>query len=235
MDRRKISIQDVFEGTGISRNTISQLYNGKSKGIQFSTLTKLVDYFDVDLEEIFTEVTDYNQLLFDVEFNVTSDIEEILKGSLQITPENLASRIDESELFATILFIPTKYEKLKYSIVEFRLPLYISYNASKNVLWLFCEREYAFDDIEDRGDDPYNYESKYNEFIRDNTEKEIEETFLSIVGYIARELSFRKNPEYFGFQSDFGNRNLIYLWPSDTVLNEKNSKLYIKSKYGENL
>lgn len=41
MERQGVSIQDVYKLTGVSRNTISLLYNGKSKGIQFETLHKL--------------------------------------------------------------------------------------------------------------------------------------------------------------------------------------------------
>lgn len=233
MDEQHKSIQDVFEGTGISRNTISQLYNGKSKGIQFSTLTKLVDYLEIYPEEMFTEVTDYKSLKFDVDFSSSENVQAILDGSFQLTTsEKLEEQIDEGELFAMALFIPAKYEKEDYAITEFKLPLYISFDSTGNVLWFSCKRDFAVEDIEDDGNDYLNYESKYNNFVRENNPKEIEDTFLNIIGYIVRRLTFKKKPAYFGFQTDFGNSSLIYLWQSDIVLDEKRSLSYINLKYG---
>ncbi|PEH04884.1 hypothetical protein CP356_01920 [Lactobacillus sp. UMNPBX5] len=232
MDEQHKSIQDVFEGTGISRNTISQLYNGKSKGIQFSTLTKLVNYLEIYPEEMFTEVTDYKDLEFDIDFNDSKNVQDILSPSFKITPDKLEDKIDEGDLFATILFIPSKYENEKYAVIEFKMPLYITFNSTGDVLWLSCNRDFATDDLEDDGDDYASYESKYNNFVRENGPKEVEDTFLSIVGYIVRKLSFKKEPAYFGFHTDFGNLDNVYLWQADTVLDEKKSLSYINLKYG---
>lgn len=49
---RGLSIKDVHEGTGLSRTTISNLANGYSKGIEFDTLQKLVDFFQCEITEI---------------------------------------------------------------------------------------------------------------------------------------------------------------------------------------
>ncbi|MCI1921768.1 MAG: helix-turn-helix transcriptional regulator [Liquorilactobacillus nagelii] len=58
MSSHHLSIQDVSTMTGISRNTISQLYNGKSRGIQFETLDKLCFHLECepnDLIKIFPD------------------------------------------------------------------------------------------------------------------------------------------------------------------------------------
>lgn len=52
MDDKEISIQELSELTELSRNTISQMYNGKSKGIQFETLDKLLDSLSLTVQEL---------------------------------------------------------------------------------------------------------------------------------------------------------------------------------------
>lgn len=46
MAERGFSIKDVREKTGLSRTTISNLYNGYSDGIKFNTLEALCDLFN---------------------------------------------------------------------------------------------------------------------------------------------------------------------------------------------
>ncbi len=233
MNNLGLSIQDVYEGTGISRNTISQLYNGKSKGIQFSTLTKLVDYLDVAPEELFTEVTDYKKLEFDVEFSNNIVVKKIINKSFPITSRNLNDLVSNFEYFAMVLFIPSEYENEDFAVVDFKLPIYLNFNYSGNTLWIFCDRDRAVEDVDDRGND-YEYikhETNYNEFIRANSEKDIENTFLSIVSYISNKILFHSTPEYIGFKSNFGNSKIIYLWQSDLIFNDEKQKSYIKSKY----
>lgn len=50
-DRRK-NIQKVAEETGLSRNTISMLYNEKAKRIDFQTLDKLCECLNCDVADI---------------------------------------------------------------------------------------------------------------------------------------------------------------------------------------
>lgn len=50
-DRRK-NIQKVAEDTGLSRNTISMLYNEKAKRIDFQTLDKLCECLECDVADI---------------------------------------------------------------------------------------------------------------------------------------------------------------------------------------
>lgn len=52
MAKNEINITELHKATGISRNTISAIYNNTAKGIQYDTLDKLCTYFNVDSNEI---------------------------------------------------------------------------------------------------------------------------------------------------------------------------------------
>jgi putative transcriptional regulator len=52
MGREKYQIQDVHEKTGLSRMTISKLYNEKSTRIDFDTILKLCQLFDCEVGEL---------------------------------------------------------------------------------------------------------------------------------------------------------------------------------------
>lgn len=47
LDKRHWSIETVHKYTGISRATLTNIYYGRSKGIQLDTLTKLCDFLEV--------------------------------------------------------------------------------------------------------------------------------------------------------------------------------------------
>lgn len=53
MGRRRYSIQDVHELTGLSRSTVSSLYNDKATRIDFDTLDKLCSLFGCNASELF--------------------------------------------------------------------------------------------------------------------------------------------------------------------------------------
>lgn len=52
MGIKKVNIQDVHEGTGINRNTISNLYHDKLKRVDYDTLSRLCEYFDCQVADI---------------------------------------------------------------------------------------------------------------------------------------------------------------------------------------
>lgn len=52
VEDKGISMTEVHEGTGISKNTLSTMANGLSKGIQFDTLDKLLEYLAVEVGEL---------------------------------------------------------------------------------------------------------------------------------------------------------------------------------------
>ena len=58
MGERRLSIQDVHEQTGLSRNTISLLYNEKVKRIDFDTMEKLCKLFNCSLADLIEYIPD---------------------------------------------------------------------------------------------------------------------------------------------------------------------------------
>lgn len=53
MGSKRFSIQDVHNQTGLSRNTISNLYNDKASRIDFDTADKLCRLFDCSMNDLF--------------------------------------------------------------------------------------------------------------------------------------------------------------------------------------
>lgn len=52
MAKHKMNIQDVHEKTGLSRTTISKLYNEESTTIAFETIRKLCKLFNCDVDDL---------------------------------------------------------------------------------------------------------------------------------------------------------------------------------------
>lgn len=52
MAQHKMNIKDVHEKTGLSRTTISKMYNETSTTISFETIEKLCNLFDCDVQDL---------------------------------------------------------------------------------------------------------------------------------------------------------------------------------------
>ncbi|HEA4981924.1 TPA: helix-turn-helix transcriptional regulator [Staphylococcus aureus] len=61
MEEKNLKISDLHEQTGISRNSISSLLNGKTRGIQFDTLEKITLALNVDVADLFKNI--FNELI----------------------------------------------------------------------------------------------------------------------------------------------------------------------------
>ena len=53
MGKYRYSIKDVHEKTGLSRNTISNLYNDKAGRIDYDTVEKLCGLFGCRIDDLF--------------------------------------------------------------------------------------------------------------------------------------------------------------------------------------
>ena len=53
MGKKRYSIEDVHQLTGLSRSTISSLYNNKASRIDFATAEKLCKLFECNIGDIF--------------------------------------------------------------------------------------------------------------------------------------------------------------------------------------
>ena len=58
MGERRVTMQDVVRGTGLARQTVTDLYHDKSARIDLATLNRLCEFFDVGPEQIFERVPD---------------------------------------------------------------------------------------------------------------------------------------------------------------------------------
>lgn len=56
MGKHRYSIQDVHEKTGLSRNSVSNLYNDKASRIEYETIEKLTCLFKCSVNDLI-EVT----------------------------------------------------------------------------------------------------------------------------------------------------------------------------------
>ena len=54
MGSRRYSIQDVHKRTGLSRGTISSLYNDRASRIDYETITKLCELFGCEVGTLLT-------------------------------------------------------------------------------------------------------------------------------------------------------------------------------------
>lgn len=52
MGRNRLKISDVVAGTGLARNTVSDLYHDKVLRVDFVTLDKLCNFLNVEIGEI---------------------------------------------------------------------------------------------------------------------------------------------------------------------------------------
>ena len=53
MGKHRYSIEDVHDLTGLSRGTVSSLYNDKASRIDYKTIEKLCDLFHCDINSLF--------------------------------------------------------------------------------------------------------------------------------------------------------------------------------------
>lgn len=60
MGERRYNIQDVYEKTGLSRSTISNLYHDKMQRIDYETLSKLCELFGCSVSELIEYYKDNN-------------------------------------------------------------------------------------------------------------------------------------------------------------------------------
>ncbi|OGI29294.1 MAG: Cro/Cl family transcriptional regulator [Candidatus Melainabacteria bacterium RIFOXYA12_FULL_32_12] len=56
MGEKRITIKEVHEKTGLSRNTISNLYNEKTKMIDFDTLDKLCEFLNCSVCDLLEHI-----------------------------------------------------------------------------------------------------------------------------------------------------------------------------------
>lgn len=62
LKKSNMTISELSERTGISRNSLGLLINGKSRGIQFDTLEKIARIMNIKIEDLFSLSFDYLEI-----------------------------------------------------------------------------------------------------------------------------------------------------------------------------
>lgn len=222
MDNMGYSIQDVYEKTGISRNTISLLYNGKSKGIQLSTLDKLLGALGVSPDEFFVNDVNYSDLQATIE--IDNSIQNVLPKLFDLTYSS-GNRIDSK---LKLCF----FEKAKNENMSFlKLPLIISQYSNPELWQLEC----LWNDNKTSYQDDFDF----TDIVKNVGYNKLEKIILSAF------VKFRKQfktlmPEslkQIGFRTDLGmpqnkSENLIsYIWDVELVDDEYEIQSYLDTKY----
>ena len=53
LGRKRLKLINVIRDTGVTRPTLTNLYYGKSKGVNFDTVNALCEYLNVSVGELF--------------------------------------------------------------------------------------------------------------------------------------------------------------------------------------
>lgn len=215
MEQRGMSIQDVYKLTGVSRNTISLLYNGKSKGIQFETLHKI---------SVALGVKDFNDF-FDIETNF-----ENLKPSAMLL-------VDFKEPIKIIDFIQGKMGNFEHVAVaslvfcddmeKIYIPLAIEIQG--DLIRLYSTWEVSSDVL---GDDVYQNEFKIGDMMQGSTKKGLEKLMMLSVNKLCELLDFSDcpiNELALNFENEFKEFN--FLWALNQLKGAEIIEEYINKKY----
>lgn len=219
MEERRLSIQDVADKTGISRPTISQLYNNKSKGIQFETLNRLLGGLNADLYELFEEVFPDEHLKFYVDIDDNWN-DEMLDS--------------EDQNSISVSFVYDENIGENYSIASFRMPISTNISSDKSyprMIFFNC-----FYDFLDNEGLPERNKLNLKLFLETTPSSELESILGQIVLTCIKELKIKEKFDMAVFRTDVGSDvitewSLNVSWPLEILANEDKFLEYIKIKY----
>lgn len=210
MDDNGITIQELHERTGISRNAISLLYNNKSKGIQLDTLDKITKALGLySFEDIFEEYSEYDikNLSFSIEYdkNFLNYYEEALGILRVLEGDNILCELP-------ILYGGDD----NFSI----------FNINREALTFF-ESNSSFDF--------YRAENKIDTLFKEN-KTDLELFLIKVFKKIVEDKGI--NSKWFIVKSDIGyfDKNqytaFSFCWDRELLFShEENLKAYVKAKY----
>lgn len=107
VNRKNLTMTQIHNATGISKNTLSLMNTGVSKGIQFDTLNKLLDFLEVELDEllIYTSSKKLEKLTVDIKyidskpFHVNRWEEPVYEPPTEGVSEEEAEKMERSIIF----------------------------------------------------------------------------------------------------------------------------------------
>ena len=122
MENRGIKISELNEKTGISRNSLSLLINGKSQGVQFETLEKITNALNIEIDDLFIKT--FNFISITVKDKVIEDKQKIEKYKINNKPldQYFNEKLEQEKLQVFVCSYKFDEEELKYYI-PYRLVL----------------------------------------------------------------------------------------------------------------
>lgn len=117
---RNITMTELSERTGISRTSLSQLSTGKTQGVQFKTLDKLLTALDCPINDLILHI---KEVPFDLSIDVTTDS----YTSFEVHTEEINGE-NETYLLPTLLSIVFDL-KINIKKTDFNLSFIAPINA----------------------------------------------------------------------------------------------------------
>lgn len=217
MTEKNLTIQDVYERTGVSRNTISQFYNGKSKGIQFDTLNKIASGLSASIFDLFTDSINFDTL--------TYSIKKREKENLKF--ENIEEYV--------IPFQVSFFSDLNREHLLFILDVSADYTELGDGIYKELEFVSLTDNVED-----YSIQNELfaNSFFNDYLESKVEIVMANVINEILPLIDddittldtivFRTDVGDNTKDSSFSNE---YNWPAHIFASKQLVNEYLKNKF----
>ncbi|MGM7692216.1 helix-turn-helix domain-containing protein [Staphylococcus saprophyticus] len=133
MKDKKITLQKLSQKTGLSINTLSLLSTGKSKGIQFDTLNKIINALNCSIEDLIVVDDEYKIVeIYDVE---KVDKEDILNYGRE-----------DNNIYFECTYLDNFYEEkiLLLTFSETHNNIYTIYLAGELSVELFNTEKYLY-------------------------------------------------------------------------------------------
>lgn len=153
MKQKNLNISQLNEMTGISRNSLSLLINGKSQGVQFETIEKITRALNIGIEELFEKSFNEIKITFSKLYNITEYHEhKYREGKVNDkTKEFIPFGEEETEEYSyTYVGIHLKYiidsSELEESI-PYKFSLEFNTNSILNLHILFDNSDFRNDFI----------------------------------------------------------------------------------------
>lgn len=156
MENKNLKISDLNEATGISRNSLSLLINGKSQGIQFDTLEKITNALNVDTDDLFVKT--FNYLSIDIKERIIEDKEKIQEYKINKKPFDHFNekRFEQNKKQVLVCSYKIDEEEFKY-LIPYRIVIVFNptpilrieldlkdYDNRKHFFYLFNNFEFGF-------------------------------------------------------------------------------------------
>lgn len=148
MEKRNIKISDLHQQTGISRNSLSLLINGKSQGIQFDTLERIIDALNVGVGELLEKTFDSltinivsSEVVKEIDLNRLEDSnsEKIFKTRFNLNEDYALKCIVNIDGKESNYFFPYRFSVIHYPQPILKLEINIKNYDIKNTFKTFCD------------------------------------------------------------------------------------------------